>query len=39
MYINDFFIGRFERDVALSIPLGKELCDVASQYDDIVFDF
>jgi hypothetical protein len=38
-YIKDFFIGRVERNVASSIPLGEELYDVVSQYDDIVFVF
>jgi hypothetical protein len=35
--INDFFIGRVERDVALSVPSGEELYDMVWLYKDVVF--
>jgi hypothetical protein len=28
--IKEFFVGRFEMDVALSVPSNEELCDVVS---------
>jgi molybdopterin-binding protein len=34
--INNFFIGRVESDVALSLLSGEELYDMVSEYDDIV---
>jgi hypothetical protein len=37
--INDFFIGRVEKDVAPPYLSGEELYDMVSQYDDIVFGF
>jgi hypothetical protein len=37
--INDFFIGRVEKDVAPLRLSGEELYDVVSEYDDIVFGF
>jgi hypothetical protein len=33
----DFFIGRVEKNVAPLHLSGKELHDIASEYDDIVF--
>jgi hypothetical protein len=35
----DFFIGRVEKDVALSYLSGEELYNVVSEYGDIVFGF
>jgi hypothetical protein len=35
----DFFVGIVERNVAPPLPLSKELYDVVSEYDDIVFGF
>jgi hypothetical protein len=37
--IKNFFIGRVESDVALSLLSGEELYEMVSEYDDIVFDF
>jgi hypothetical protein len=37
--INDFFIGRIEKDVGPSRFSGEELHDVVSEYGDIVFGF
>jgi len=37
--INDFFVGRVERDVAPSFYFSEELYDMVSEYVDIVFDF
>jgi len=37
--INDFFIGRIEKDVAPPHLSGEELYDVMSEYSDIVFGF
>ena len=34
-----FFIGKVERDVTPSVPLGEELDDVISQYKGIIFGF
>jgi hypothetical protein len=36
-YINDFFVGRVEKDVASPCLFGEELLDVVSEYGDIVF--
>ena len=35
--INDFFVGRVEKDVAPPCLSGEELFDVVSEYGDIVF--
>jgi hypothetical protein len=35
----DFFVGIVERDVVPSLPLSKELYDLVSEYNDIVFGF
>jgi len=35
--INDFFVGRVEKDVAPPCLSGEELLDVVSEYGDIVF--
>ena len=35
--INDFFVGRVEKDVAPPFLSGEELFDVVSEYGDIVF--
>jgi len=35
--IKDFFVGRVEKDVALSCLSGEELLDVVLEYGDIVF--
>jgi len=37
--INDFFVDRVERDVALPLPSDEELYDMVSEYDGIVFGF
>jgi hypothetical protein len=37
--INDFFVGRVERDVAPPIPSDEELYDVVLQHKGIVFGF
>jgi hypothetical protein len=37
--INDFFVGRIEKDVAPPHLSGEELYDVMSEYGDIVFGF
>jgi hypothetical protein len=37
--INDFFVGRVEKDVAPPRLSGKELYNVVLEYGDIVFDF
>ena len=36
--INDFFVGRVEKDVAPPYFSGEELHDVMLKYGDIVFD-
>jgi hypothetical protein len=37
--INDFFVGRVEKDVAPPRLSGEELYNVVLEYGDIVFDF
>jgi hypothetical protein len=37
--INDFFVGKVEKDVALPCISSEELYDVVSGYGDIVFGF
>ena len=37
--INDFFVGRIEKDVAPPRLSGEELYNVMLEYGDIVFDF
>jgi len=37
--INDFFVGRVERDVTSPLPLGEKLYDMVSKYNDIMFGF
>jgi hypothetical protein len=37
--MNDFFVDRFERDVAPSFILSEKLYDVVLEYGDIVFGF
>jgi len=36
---NDFFVGRVERDVAMSVPSGEEFYNMVSHYDYIMFGF
>jgi hypothetical protein len=37
--INDFFVGRVEKDVAPPRLSGEELYNMVLEYGDIVFDF
>jgi hypothetical protein len=37
--MNDFFVDRFERDVAPSFISSEKLYDVVLEYGDIVFGF
>jgi hypothetical protein len=37
--INDFFVGRVERDVASPLSLSEKLYDMVSKYDYIMFGF
>jgi len=37
--VHNFFVNKFERNIAPPESLGEELYDMISQYDDIVFCF